>query len=244
MKSLLFKGIGLIAILGICCTSCSKDDEASGPTITLISPTGSIDASSDINVNLQFTDDSGLQEVEVRLGNPNVQGEIYNTSTRGLSGTSDNLQYNVSPPAGINISGSNFIYVKCTDSDGNQTILDEGFQITDINPPSLDVLSFDNTGISPGSTSSAFVVFEYQDDSGVEYTAAELWWVDGTGNKLQLWDKKEETYTSPATSTNQVFASLVPPGGWPAGQSYQIILKARDTNGNEVEDSSLLGVVQ
>lgn len=211
--------------------SCSKDDGDSGsdkPVIILNSPTGDINIGSDIQVDLEFTDNNGLQEVEIRLGNLKVTGNVYDLVQRGLSGTSDALSYTVSPPPGIDISGSNYIYISCKDVDGNETILDRDFDIVDKQPPTLDVLAIDDIDIFSGGP--VYTYYECYDIGGVEYSATELWMSDAAGSLVSMEDIDENNFSSPPTTTTSINDQVGT--NWTSGIYYKLVIKARDVSGN------------
>lgn len=216
--------------------SCSEDgDNANNenPVINLISPRGNIGIGEDIEVELGFIDNNGLKEVEVRLGNQSLpSGGVYSLSQRGLSGTSDKLEFTVEPPAGLNLAGTNYIYVKCTDIEGNQTILDQDFSIVDQDTPTVNVVWFDDIDVISGTGSEVFVGFEFNDDGGVVKYTVELWKSDSNDNLVTKWNSIERDYSTPVTGLNSASEQIGPQGtGWQQGP-YKVVILVEDVAGN------------
>lgn len=221
--------------------SCKDDGEDAtneNPVVNLISPRGEVDIEQDIKVEINFVDNNGLRDVEVRLGNQNLTagGGIYSLSQRGLSGISDKLEFTFEPPLGLDIIGDNYIYIKCTDVDGNVTIIDEDFTIVDLAGPEITITNYDPQYVVQGSIFDLFVNFTYQDNTNVEYVAVELWQTDANQNLTTRWAIEEESL-NPPRATGSKSEAIMPSFGWPmAGTKFALVVKARDTDGNVSEE--------
>jgi len=236
MKSSLAVSLALLFASLFIFLSCNKDDDQPNPkpVITLITPKGEVAAGEDIEVKLQFKDDNGLKEVEIRIGNLNVTGNVYSLVQRGLSGIADNLEYSVTVPHGLNVIGTNYIYVSCIDIDGNETILDMDFEITDKTPPNLNIIYFDDIDVFDGGSGKAWVEYEFSDEGGVGFTTVELWKTDGNGNLMTLIKEDDINYQTPISQTTVRTVGIGT--AWSSGTNYRFIVKVEDVNGNVAEE--------
>lgn len=250
--------LGLLVLVVVSVLSCSKDDDDNpipqnaAPTIQLVKPVGTVVSSNgtvSIEVELLFTDDSGLQRAEIRLGSTSGPAGVYDVSQRGLSGTADGLRYSVEVPEVLGIQGTNYIYVVCTDVNGNTTILDEEFEVKyeDNEPPFLIITEF-REGDASSITGDGYVYLSYSfsDNEAVERVTIDIYiqswsWIDPP----ILVATVEQIYDPALAEKDELLLPLRPSGGWTAGyEEVRVDVKAFDQNGNSSEEISAFTVIE
>lgn len=213
-----------------------SDDSATDPTslkpeITIVEPLDTISLGDSVAVKVLYSDNSGLSFTEITLGTESGGNTVYHSSQRGLSGLNDELEFRALVPAVINITGSNYILVKCTDEDGNQSIAEKPFVV--INPDNVPP-QFQNVyhnGFLTRSPNTAFeIVYSLTDDKGLGYIDFSFRAWDGSnlgaefdGGTIQM---------NGVTSYSNVWVALGSPS-YISGTAFKVELKAYDVAGNE-----------
>ncbi len=232
MKFFSIQSVLSLFALFVVLSSCDKKQESvTKPQVTIVSPKGAVSADGTVAIEISFSDDNGLQEAEVRLGNLSTPGDVYHTLQKGLNGTSDNLKYTATIPQGVNVVGTNYIYVKCIDVDGNETVKDEDFEIEDQTPPTVTIVNFDDNSVQNGG--QVHVYYSFQDEGGVEFSGVELWTSDASGNSTQLVNDNYKQNYIPSQTSGQGGTSIS--HNWSPGW-YKLLVKARDESGNVGEE--------
>lgn len=224
-------------------TSCEdepKTQEDLAPTITVVKPVANVQLGQKIPITLEFKDDHALQSVEISLGSNEHSSTAYHYVTRGLSGREDQISYMVEPPAGVNILGSNYIFVTCLDDAGQTTTADEDFNVVDGSAPSATFFYMDTVSTMGMDIE---VIYQAEDNDGLAKVVLELWQVDANGNKTQKLDFKADQFTGETTVQEQHFFERK--SSYPIGGYYQFYLTAYDASGNFVDiGSPSVGVFQ
>ncbi|MGB0979608.1 MAG: hypothetical protein ACPGVV_09440 [Croceimicrobium sp.] len=219
-------------------SACGDDssDDATDPTsikpeITIVEPLDTISLGDSVAVKILYSDNSGLSFTEVTLGTESGGNTVYHSSQRGLSGLNDELEFRALVPAVINITGSNYILVKCEDEDGNQSIAEKPFVV--INPDNVPP-QFQNVyhnGFLSRSPNTAFeIVYSLTDDKGLGRIEFSLRAWDGAnlgaefdGGTIQM---------NGVTSYSNVYVALGNPS-YTVGAAFKVEIKAYDLAGNE-----------
>lgn len=217
-----------------------EEPQNQAPVISLIQPVDTFGQNEDIPVELLFTDDSGLELVQITLGTQTGGNQGYHFSERGLSGTNDELSFNVSIPPNFDAVGENYILVKCRDQDGAESILDQSFHIVfkDNQAPSLD-----GYGAFGFLSSDPAIVFE------INYTVSDNEALDRIEARLKDFNNGGAIFATETAvlSGKTAQGSLVFYGGsrFQVGQSFSLELVVFDKAGNQTSFTfpSAIGVV-
>lgn len=228
-KISLFLGLGLI--LSACGGSDAGDGQAQKPVITIVNPSDTINLADSVAVKVLYSDDTGLIFTELSLGTESGGNTGYHSSQRGLSGLNDELEFKALVPAVIDITGSNYILVKCRDEDGNESIAEKSFMV--VNPDNVAPV-FKNVysnGFLTRNPNTAFeIVYTVEDDKGLD--RIEFSFRNWDGQNLGTEFEGGSIAINGQTSYANVWVALGDPS-YVSGTPFKVELKLYDLAGNE-----------
>lgn len=227
----------LAALLLLVLAACSGEDSESGdgspekPQITIVNPIDTINLSDSISVKVLYSDNTGLLFTEISLGTESGGNTVYHSSQRGLSGLDDELYFKALVPPIIDITGRNYILVKCEDEDGNQTISEKRFELInpDNNPPQFKNV-YSNGVLSRNPNTVFEVAYEVEDDQALD--RIEISFRAWDGQNLGAEFDGSSVALNGVTSYNNIWIAFGDPSYVP-GDQFRVELKLYDKAGNE-----------
>ncbi len=227
--------LSLSALL-ISCGSTSDESRGIKPEITVIDPVDSLDLNQPIPVKILYSDNLGLTYTEISLGSQTAGNVAYHYSQRGLNGTSDEIEFSVEVPLGVDASGENYILIKCRDEDDNEAVLEEPFYLVDLDGEAPQITNLSANGALTTDPNTAFEVsYTLSDNKALaqldlslrawdgsnlgasiistsidlqgQSSAASFWTVPGSSNYNSGQEFKIEAYLSDAAGNSSSLVS-------------------------------------